>query len=55
VVAEGPSLSSGVQKPGGGSDQDAPWGLRAGALLRALLLPLAQVLTHHLLHSVLGE
>lgn len=35
--------------------QDAPRGLGAGALLRAPLLPLAQVFARHLLHSVLGE
>lgn len=41
--------------PAARSAQDAPRGLRAGALLRALLLPLAQVLARRLLHCVLGE
>ena len=38
-----------------GSPQDAPRGLGAGALLRAHLVPLAQVLARRLLHGVLGE
>lgn len=52
---EGPN--SGAPEPRSPADsiQDAPRGLGAGALLRAPLLPLAQVLAGHLLHGVLGE
>lgn len=51
--SQGPSRIA--PEPGATSAQDAPRGLRAGALLRAPLLPLAQILARHLLHSVLGE
>lgn len=52
---EGPNSGApGTQSPAE-SIQDAPRGLGAGALLRAPLLPVAQVLAGHLLHGVLGE
>lgn len=53
TLSQGPS--PGAREPCTGCAQDAPRGLGAGALLRALFLPLAQVLARHLLHSVLGK
>ena len=47
--------AAGSEGPSPGAPQDAPRRLGAGALLRAPLLSLAQVLARHLLHGVLGE